>query len=133
MQIVIFILLLLATFMLIWLVIFSIYTGISLCRIADKLGVDIPCMAAYKRKMEEERLEEEENEKYTQLLQELSRKKSLRSQNDDNTYLGDYNELDLPDQVDQTETEPESVLKLLEFGLPDEEMAALLSHVEENI
>lgn len=86
-------------------------------------------MKEYKQRQEEERKQEEADEQYTQILKELADKNIVGGNNDD-TYMGEYNELDVPDQLHQTEVEPESIMQLLEFGLPDEEIAELLAQLE---
>lgn len=115
--------------MLVWLCLFSIYAFIALYRISNHLGIELPLMKEYKQRQEEERKQEEENEQYTQILKELADKKIVGGNSDD-TYMGEYNELDVPDQLHQTEAEPESIMQLLEFGLPDEEIAELLAQLE---
>lgn len=130
MQIAILILLFLVFAMLIWLCLFSAYALIALYRISDHIGIELPFMSEHKLRKEEERRQEETNDQYTRVLQELASKKIVGGSNDD-TYMSGYNELDEPDLMRQTEAEPESIMQLLEFGLPDEEIAELLSQLEQ--
>ena len=103
---------------------FSIYAGIALYRIADKLEVTLPYMNRYKQKLEEEREHEESNERYNQMLEELSQKQIVGRSKIEPEEI--YDELDSLEDFESSETEPESLMELLEFGLPDEELAKLL-------
>lgn len=115
--------------LLVWLCFFSVYVLVALYRISNHFGIELPLMKEYKQRQEEERKQEEADEQYTQVLKELADENIVGGNNND-TYMGEYNELDVPDQLHQTEAEPESIMQLLEFGLPDEEIAELLAQLE---
>lgn len=116
-------------FVLIGISVFCIYAGIALFRIADKLCVSLPYMNAYKKKREEERKNEESNERYNQMLEELSQKRIVGASEVEAEEA--YNELDTLEDFEQTEVEPESLMQLLEFGIPDTELAKLLDLASE--
>jgi len=109
---------------------FCIYAGIALYRIADKLEVTLPYMNRYKQKLEEEREHEESNERYNQMLEELSQKQIVGRSKIEPEEI--YDELDSLEDFESSETEPESLMELLEFGLPDEELANLLDLASDN-
>lgn len=109
---------------------FCIYAGIALYRIADKLEVTLPYMNRYKQKLEEEREHEESNERYNQMLEELSQKQIVGRSKIEPEEI--YDELDSLEDFESSETEPESLMELLEFGLPDEELANLLNLASDN-
>lgn len=109
---------------------FCIYAGIALYRIADKLEVTLPYMNRYKQKLEEEREHEESNERYNQMLEELSKKQIVGRSKIEPEEI--YDELDSLEDFESSETEPESLMELLEFGLPDEELANLLDLASNN-
>ena len=50
----------------------------------------------------------------------------------DNAPFGTYtfNELDAFDELEHTETDPEKLLKILEYGLPDEELETIIKKLE---
>jgi len=59
---------------------------------------------------------------------EISEKKKAK----DNAPFGTYtfNELDAFDELEHTETDPEKLLKILEYGLPDEELETIIKKLE---
>lgn len=113
----------------IFIVLFAVYLFIALYRIADKLEITLPFMEKYKEKLKEERENEEKDKKYNQFLEELSKKSPIGSELQEAN--AEYDELDSFDQVNQTENEPESIMQLLEFGIPDVELETLLNLISE--
>ena len=70
----------------------------------------------------------ESDEAFTNMLVELSEEKKAR----DNAPFGTYSfdELDAFDELKHTETDPEKLLKILEYGLPDEELEEIIKKIE---
>ena len=70
----------------------------------------------------------ESDEAFTNMLVELSEEKKAR----DNAPFGTYSfdELDAFDELKNTETDPEKLLKILEYGLPDEELEEIIKKIE---
>ena len=70
----------------------------------------------------------ESDEAFTNMLVELSDEKKAR----DNALFGTYSfdELDAFDELKHTETDPEKLLKILEYGLPDEELEEIIKKIE---
>lgn len=70
----------------------------------------------------------ESDEAFTNMLVELSDEKKAR----DNAPFGTYSfdELDAFDELKHTETDPEKLLKILEYGLPDEELEEIIKKIE---
>ena len=108
-------------------VIFSAFIGKTFIRIANKLDVEIPILKLYSRKCEEVRKDEEKKEESDQKLKELSEKKNVSSPEYEES--SSYDELDVFDAIEKTEDEPESLMALLEFGLPDEELEGILNYI----
>ncbi len=127
MQVTILILLIMVFLLMVCLIVFSVFAGMAIIRIADKLDVEIPFLKSYRRKCEEMRKDEEKNEKFDQMLKELSEKKIVSSPEYEES--GSYNELDVFEAIEKTEDEPESIMTLLEFGLPDEELQIILNQL----
>ncbi len=127
MQVTILILLIMVFLLMVCLIVFSAFAGMAIIRIADKLDVEIPFLKSYRRKCEEMRKDEEKNEKFDQMLKELSEKKIVSSPEYEES--GSYNELDVFEAIEKTEDEPESIMTLLEFGLPDEELQIILNQL----
>lgn len=127
MQVAILILLIMVFLLMIYLVIFSAFIGKAFIRIANKLDIEIPILKLYRRKCEEVRKDEEKNEESDRKLKELSEKKivSLPEYEESSS----YDELDVFDAIEKTEDEPESLMALLEFGLPDEELEGILNYI----
>ena len=63
-----------------------------------------------------------------QRKQELSEEKKAK----DNAPFGTYtfNELDVFDELEHTETDPEKLIKILEYGIPDEELESIVKKIE---
>ena len=127
MQIAIFVLLITVFLLMVYLVIFSAFIGKTFIRIANKLDVEIPILKLYSRKCEEVRKDEEKKEESDQKLKELSEKKNVSSPEYEES--SSYDELDVFDAIEKTEDEPESLMALLEFGLPDEELEGILNYI----
>ena len=77
---------------------------------------------------EAQQKKEKSDEAFTNLLVELSEEKKAK----DNAPFGTYtfNELDAFDELEHTETDPEKLLKILEYGLPDEELETIIKKLE---
>lgn len=127
MQVAILILLIMDFLLMVYLVIFSAFIGKAFIRIANKLDIEIPILKLYRRKCEEVRKDEEKNEESDQKLKELSEKKIVSSPEYEES--SSYDELDVFDAIEKTEDEPESLMALLEFGLPDEELEGILNYI----
>ncbi len=127
MQVAILVLLITVFLLMICLVIFSAFVGKTFIRIANKLDVEISILKLYSRKCEEVRKDEEKNEESDRRLMELSEKKNVSSPEYEES--SSYDELDVFDAIEKTEDEPESLMALLEFGLPDEELEGILNYI----
>lgn len=114
-----------------WLVLASVYIGLSVIRIAEKLGVELPLIGDRKKKREEEKAEEIRNAQYNQFLADLSAEKKKKAKAKAAAEVGyDYNELDQIEEVYRSESDPDALMELLEFGLPDEELDQILNSLE---
>lgn len=115
----------------VWLVLASVYIGLSLIRIAEKLEVELPLIGDRKKKREEEKEEEIRNAQYDQMLAEISAEKEKKAKAKAAAEAGyDYNELDQIEEIYRSESDPDALMELLEFGLPDEELDQILSSLE---
>ncbi len=132
MQLAILILLILVLMITACLLAFAVYIFKMLIAIADKLDADAPFVEEYRRKREEAQKDEEKNRQFDKMLKELSEKKSI-SYGAERMPTEVYDELDSFDAVEKTENEPESLMALLEFGLPDEEMASILDQINSEV
>lgn len=114
-----------------WLVLASVYIGLSVIRIAEKLGVELPLISDRKKKREEEKAEEIRNAQYNQFLADFSAEKKKKAKAKAAAEVGyDYNELDQIEEVYRSESDPDALMELLEFGLPDEELDQILNSLE---
>lgn len=115
----------------VWLVLASVYIGLSVIRIAEKLEVELPLIGDRKRKLEEEKKEEIRNAQYDQMLAEISAEKEKKAKAKAAAEAGyDYNELDQIEEIYRSESDPDALMELLEFGLPDEELDQILNSLE---
>ncbi len=132
MQLVILIVLILVLISTACLFAFGVYLFKILLAIADKLDADAPFVEEYRKKREEAQKDEEKNRQFDQMLKELSERKRVSYQEEYVSPMA-YHELDSFDAVEKTENEPESLMALLEFGLPDEEMASILDQINSEV
>ena len=72
------------------------------------------------------------NEKADEALANMLTELSCENETKDNSPLETYtfDELDAFDEVEHTETDPEKLLKLLEYGFPDEELEEIINRLE---
>ena len=114
-----------------WLVLASVYIGLSVIRVAEKLEVELPLIGDRKKKLEEAKEEEIRNAQYDQMLDEISAEKEKKAKAKAATEAGyDYNELDQIEEIYRSESDPDALMELLEFGLPDEELDQILNCLE---
>lgn len=97
-------------------------------KITEHLGLEPEISEKKKAEQEEQRKKEESDEAFTNMLVELSEEKKAK----DNAPFGTYtfDELDVFDELKHTETDPEKLLKILEYGIPDEELEAIVKKIE---
>lgn len=100
----------------------------TLQRISEHLGLETEASENKKAEQEAQRKKEESDEAFTNMLVELSEEKRAK----DNAPFGTYtfDELDAFDELEHTETDPEKLLKILEYGLPDEELEVIIKKLE---
>lgn len=100
----------------------------TLQRISEHLGLENEAIENKKAEQEAQRKKEESDEAFTNMLVELSEEKKAK----DNAPFGTYtfDELDAFDELEHTETDPEKLLKILEYGLPDEELEVIIKKLE---
>lgn len=115
-----------------WIVCVATFFLLSLIRIADKYDIKLPLFEDRKQKLEDAALEEERNDRYDKMLEQLSAEKTKqreeKRQKEEINYV--YNELDEFDSLETKESDPDELMKLLEFGIPDEEMEEILGRIE---
>ena len=115
-----------------WIACVATFFLLSLLRIADKYDIKLPLFEDRKQKLEEAALEEERNDRYDEMLAQLSAEKTKqrveKRQKEEINYV--YNELDELDSLETKESDPDELMKLLEFGIPDEEMEEILGRIE---
>ena len=63
-----------------------------------------------------------------QLSAEKTKQREEKRQKEEINYV--YNELDELDSLETKESDPDELMKLLEFGIPDEEMEEILGRIE---
>ena len=97
-------------------------------KISEHLGLEPEASAKKKAEAEAQRKKEESDEAFTNMLVELSEEKKAK----DNAPFGTYtfDELDVFDELEHTETDPEKLLKILEYGIPDEELETIVKKLE---
>ena len=115
-----------------WIACIATFFLLSLLRIADKYDIKLPLFEDRKQKIEDAALEEERNDRYDKMLEQLSAEKTKqreeKRQKEEINYV--YNELDELDSLETKESDPDELMKLLEFGIPDEEMEEILGRIE---
>ena len=97
-------------------------------KISEHLGLEPEVSVKKKAEAEAQRKKEESDEAFTNMLVELSEEKKAK----DNAPFGTYtfDELDVFDELEHTETDPEKLLKILEYGIPDEELETIVKKLE---
>ena len=125
------ILLLLIFLCLAWIACLGTYFLLVLIRFADKKNFELPFFEDRKQKIEEAKRQEIRNEQYDKMLEELSEKKQQEKKAKEASAEGfEYNELDDLADIERSETDPDALLELLEFGIPDEELNTVLNSLE---
>lgn len=105
-----------------------IMNTLLLMKVAKASGV-IPEVAEKEKKEEEEKIKREESDKaFNNLLVELSSQKQEKDNEPFGTYT--FDELDDLNEMKHTESDPEKLLTILEYGLPDEELEAIIKELE---
>ena len=119
--------------LLLFLIAFVLYLMYWMTLVAEASGISVSMFKRQRFKRKERELKEQKNAEFTQMLEELSQKHSLSKSQD--TFADPLDELDLVEEAinNRKETDPDSLLTLLEFGLPDEEFEEALSAVEKDI
>ena len=128
MQIFFLVLLLLLFALCILLCVVSFLNYSMLQKVTEHLGIEPKESENKKALAEAQRKKEESDEAFTNMLVELSEEKKAK----DNAPFGTYtfDELDAFDELEHTETDPEKLLKILEYGLPDEELEEIIKKLE---
>lgn len=128
MQILILVILLLIFALCILLSVISFFNYQMLQKITEHLGLEPEISEKKKAQIEAQQKKEKSDEAFTNMLVELSEEKKAK----DNAPFGTYtfNELDAFDELEHTETDPEKLLKILEYGLPDEELETIIKKLE---
>ena len=100
----------------------------TLQRIMTHFGIESAVSEKKNADVEAQRKQEESDKAFTNMLVELSEEKNAK----DNAPFGTYtfNELDVFDELEHTETDPEKLLKILEYGIPDEELESIVKKIE---
>lgn len=98
--------------------------------LAENADIEIPLFEKQRFKRKENALKEKKDIEFTQMLEELSLQKRDAALRDKSDYV--FDELDqIDEEIDkQKETDPDALLTLLEFGLPDEEFEDALTAIE---
>jgi len=97
-------------------------------KIAKKVGVMTEKEVREKEKSKVEKEKEESDKAFTNMLVELSAEKQARENEKFGAYT--FEELDVFDELEHTEKDPDKLLKILEYGLPDEELEAIIKELE---
>ena len=100
----------------------------TLQRIMTYFGIESAVSEKKNADVEAQRRQEESDKAFTNMLVELSEEKKAK----DNAPFGTYtfNELDVFDELEHTETDPEKLIKILEYGIPDEELESIVKKIE---
>lgn len=128
MQILLIVILLLIFVLCVLLSLFSFFDYQMMKRIIKHLGLETEISEKKKNQTEEQLKKEKSDEAFTNMLVELSEEKKERDNAPFGTY--DFNELDVFDELEHTETDPEKLLKILEYGIPDEELESIIQKLE---
>lgn len=107
---------------------FSFFDYQMMKKIIKHLGLETEISEKKKNQTEEQLKKEKSDEAFTNMLVELSEEKKERDNAPFGTY--DFNELDVFDELEHTETDPEKLLKILEYGIPDEELESIIQKLE---
>lgn len=128
MQILLIVILLLIFVLCVLLSVFCFFNYQMMQKIIKHLGLETEISEKKKNQKEEQLKKEKSDEAFTNMLVELSEEKKAR----DNAPFGsyDFNELDVFDELEHTETDPEKLLKILEYGIPDEELESIIQKLE---
>lgn len=106
----------------------SFFNYQMLQKISEHLGLEHEMNEQKKAEKIAKQKKEKSDEAFTNLLVELSEEKKAKDNAPFGTY--DFNELDAFDELQHTETDPEKLLKILEYGLPDEELEMIMKKLE---
>ena len=128
MQILLIVILLLIFVLCVLLSLFSFFDYQMMKKIIKHLGLETEISEKKKNQKEEKLKKEKSDEAFTNMLVELSEEKKERDNAPFGTY--DFNELDVFDELEHTETDPEKLLKILEYGIPDEELESIIQKLE---
>lgn len=128
MQILLIVILLLIFVLCVLLSLFSFFDYQMMKKIIKHLGLETEISEKKKNQTEEQLKKEKSDEAFTNMLVELSEEKKERDNAPFGTY--DFNELDVFDELEHTETDPEKLLKILEYGIPDEELESIIQKLE---
>ena len=128
MQILLIVILLLIFVLCVLLSLFSFFDYQMMKKIIKHLGLETEISEKKKNQKEEQLKKEKSDEAFTNMLVELSEEKKERDNAPFGTY--DFNELDVFDDLEHTETDPEKLLKILEYGIPDEELESIIQKLE---
>lgn len=128
MQIFFLVLLLLLFALCILLCVVSFLNYSMLQKVTEHLGIEPKESENKKALAEAQRKKEESEEAFTNMLVELSEEKKAKDNSPFGTYT--FDELDAFDELEHTETDPEKLLKILEYGLPDEELEEIIKKLE---
>lgn len=128
MQILLIAILLLIFVLCVLLSLFSFFDYQMMKKIIKHLGLETEISEKKKNQKEEQLKKEKSDEAFTNMLVELSEEKKKRDNAPFGTY--DFNELDVFDELEHTETDPEKLLKILEYGIPDEELESIIQKLE---
>lgn len=121
--------------LLLLLAVISICLFLSYCifLIADKSDISLPVFENWKRNKEKRDMQDKKGAESTAELEDICLEKQNEKTKD---ILGEndftFDELGQPDILlaEQPETDPDSLMALLEFGLPDEELESILSALD---
>lgn len=110
------------------LVLIGVYVAIGLYRLADKYDIILPFMKERRKQQEEEMERAIQDAAYTRMLEDLSKQKKATKT--------EYAEPDLSGILDElpgkpaVEADEETLLDILEYGIPDNEWNAVMDEVE---
>mgnify|MGYP000867896224 CR=1 FL=1 len=122
-------------FLALLLAVMSICLFLSYCifLIANKSDISLPVFERWKRNKEKRDMRDKKGTESTAVLEDICLEKQNEKMKD---ILGEndftFDELGQPDilSAEQPETDPDSLMALLEFGLPDEELESILSALD---
>ena len=120
MQILFLVILLLIFALCVFLSVISFFNYQMLQKITEHLGLEPEINEKKQAQIEAQQKKEKSDQAFTNMLVELSEEKKARDNAPFGTYTFD----------EHTETDPEKLLKILEYGLPDEELDAIIKQLE---